>query len=165
MAKLKLTIPALTVSYFPVFVFLASLVYILQNKGVSLHPIINNYLNDLLCMPIVLFTCQYVLRKLKSDSRIQIPLRLVFLLTIGYALFFEYYLPQVQDRYTADYIDIILYFAGAVFFYSAERNMKSTTESTGVCGLKNVGHNPKVKPKLTFEALSSSKSESNCIIE
>lgn len=116
-------------------------------------------------MPIVLFTCQYVLRKLKSDNRIEIPLRLVVLLTIGYALFFEYYLPQVQDRYTADYIDVILYFTGAVFFYFVERKMNSKTESMGVCELKTLGHNPKVKPKLTFEELSSSKSESNFIIE
>ena len=113
-------------NYFPIFVILASVVFALQKFQVALPPVINNYLNDFLCMPIVLYICRFAVRTLKSNRRLQIPIGLVFLITIGYAVYFEYYLPQFSPRYTGDIIDVFVYFGGAFFFifFNGERNLK-----------------------------------------
>lgn len=107
--------------YFTIFAILASTVFLLQKMEVRLHPTISNYLNDFLCMPIVLSIALYTARKIKSNNQLQLPLSLILLLTFGYAVYFEYYLPQVDMRYTADPLDVALYFIGAAFFYLMER--------------------------------------------
>jgi hypothetical protein len=48
-----------------------------------------------------------------------------FTFSIGFVVFwpaiilfyFEYYLPEVNQRYTADWIDVIFYFSGGLFFF------------------------------------------------
>lgn len=72
-------------------------------------------------MPVVLFIAQFSLRKIKGNSQLQIPLPLLLLVTAGFAVYFEYYLPQIRVRYTADPIDVVLYFAGAIIFYLLEK--------------------------------------------
>ncbi len=66
-------------------------------------------------MPIVLFVCKYVVRELKSNKA-RLPWSLVFMVTLFYSVYFEYYLPKVNPRYTADFLDVLLYFMGAGFF-------------------------------------------------
>ncbi|AZQ58145.1 hypothetical protein EJ994_04730 [Maribacter sp. MJ134] len=107
--------------YFPVFVIIALVVYTLQRFSVALPSLINNYLNDLLCMPIVLKIAQLAVRYLKKDGSIQLPIALVGILALGYACYFEWFLPQFNSRYTADGIDVFLYFMGALFFVVVER--------------------------------------------
>jgi hypothetical protein len=107
--------------YFPVFVTIALVVYTLQRFSVALPSLINNYLNDLLCMPIVLKIAQLAVRYLKKDGHLQLPIALVGILTLGYACYFEWFLPQFNSRYTADGIDVFLYFTGALFFVVVER--------------------------------------------
>ncbi|WP_396637838.1 hypothetical protein [Maribacter sp. R77961] len=107
--------------YFPAFGVLALLVYVSQKFGIVLPVLITNYGNDVLCMPIVLKICQYAVRQLKSDPSLQIPIALVITLTLGYAVYFEWYLPLYNPRYTADGIDVVLYAIGALFFMAIER--------------------------------------------
>ncbi|WP_281543240.1 hypothetical protein [Maribacter aestuarii] len=107
--------------YFPVFVTIAIFVYVAQQTAIDLPLLVNNYLNDLLCMPIVLKICQYLVRQFKSDRGLQIPITLALTLTVLYALYFELLLPKFNVRYTADTIDVLLYFAGALFFIGIER--------------------------------------------
>ncbi|BAO56167.1 hypothetical protein NMS_2158 [Nonlabens marinus S1-08] len=73
-------------------------------------------------MPIVLKICQYTVRQIKGDQNLQIPIGIAFALTIVYALYFEWLLPKVNDRYTADVIDVCLYGIGFVFFLWVERS-------------------------------------------
>lgn len=110
--------------YFLVFVGIASAVYIAQQLSFHLPHLINNYLNDLLCMPIVLKICQYAVRFIKKDQHIVIPIKISFTLTVLYALYFEFLLPKFNNRYTADAIDIILYFMGLFFFFWIESSIK-----------------------------------------
>ncbi len=77
-------------------------------------------------MPIVLFVCQYTVRKLKADSGIRLSLPLILSVTLYYTLFFEYYLPKVNMRYTADLWDVVLYFSGSLFFYVMENKGPKT---------------------------------------
>lgn len=113
----------ITKIYFPIFVMIGGLVYGLQHSGFSLPWYLNYYLNDFLCMPIVLFLCQYGVRKIKGDSHIKLPFSLLVIVTVGFAVYFEYWLPNQNPRYTADAVDVLLYFMGLLFFYSLENKV------------------------------------------
>ncbi len=85
-----------------------------------------NYLNDLLCMPIILSICLKVVQVLKKDSSIRISLFSVLSLATFYSLYFEIILPLFMERYTADVYDVNLYFTGALlFFFLQEPKSKS----------------------------------------
>ncbi|OCB75447.1 hypothetical protein LPBF_08285 [Flavobacterium crassostreae] len=95
---------------------LASVVYILQKLGIPLPGLIANYWNDLLCIPLVLGAITYIIRHLKKDPYFQLPTGFVLLLATYYSFYFEYYLPQINPRYTADWVDVLLYFIGGMLF-------------------------------------------------
>lgn len=78
---------------------------------------VNFYVNDFLCMPVVLTISLKAVQFLKKDFSIRLPLLLVLTLTSFYAIYFEYFLPQVEARYTADWLDVVMYFSGALIFY------------------------------------------------
>ncbi len=78
---------------------------------------IKNYLNDLLCMPIVLGICLKVLHFIKKDRSIRISLFSALSLAAFYSLYFEVILPRFMERYTADIFDTVLYFTGALLFF------------------------------------------------
>ena len=99
---------------------IATFIYVMQQIGPPLPRLVNNYVNDFLCMPIVLFICQFIVRKIKSNSTAVIPIPVIGLITCYFAIYFEYYLPSIDSRYTGDFIDVILYFLGAAFFYFSE---------------------------------------------
>ena len=107
--------------YLPLFCVVAFTVYLAQRYSASLPELANNYLNDLLCMPIVLKICQYAVQFIKSDKQLKIPIKISFTLTVLYAIYFELVLPQFHSRYTADGMDVILYFLGLLFFLWIER--------------------------------------------
>jgi len=68
-------------------------------------------------MPVVLTICLKVVHLIKKDNSLKLPLTLVLTLTSIYAVYFEYYMPEVEPRYTGDWLDVIMYFAGALIFY------------------------------------------------
>lgn len=75
------------------------------------------YINDFLCMPIVLTTCLFVVHLIKRDRSIRLSLFSILSLTIFYAVYFEVVLPRINPRYTADLIDVLMYFSGSLIFY------------------------------------------------
>ncbi|UII76195.1 hypothetical protein LV716_18320 [Flagellimonas sp. HMM57] len=107
--------------YFPFFLLLASLVYTSQRLGIYLPELVNNHLNDFLCIPLVLKIALYAVRHIKSNSDLQIPLALQFCVTVLYCIYFEILLPKVDDRYTADPLDLVAYFLGLIVFGYIER--------------------------------------------
>ncbi len=107
-------------SYFYIFLVVGICIYCAQYFKIILPDVIRNHANDFLCIPIVLFVCQYVARLIKSDKQLRIPFILSLVVTLLYCIYFEYYLPQFNDRYTADIIDVIMYIFGLLFFYSIE---------------------------------------------
>lgn len=78
---------------------------------------LRNYLNDLLCMPIILSICLKSVQLLKKDRSIRISLFSALSLAAFYSLYFEIILPRFMERYTADVYDVLLYFIGALLFY------------------------------------------------
>ncbi|RYD99009.1 MAG: hypothetical protein EOP54_05735 [Sphingobacteriales bacterium] len=93
------------------------LIYVLQRLEVNLPRWINNYVNDFLCIPIVLGTITYLFGCFKRQRDLTFSLTFALILALYYSLYFELYLPQVNPRYTSDIFDVLLYFSGAVFYY------------------------------------------------
>lgn len=100
-----------------VLLIVAMTVYFMKQNKHELPVIINNYLNDLLCLPIVLGIITYTIRYLKKDPQFKLPLFFVICLATYYAVYFEYYQPKVNVRYTSDWIDVILYYIGGISYF------------------------------------------------
>ena len=97
--------------------FIALTIYIMQRLQIPLPAIINNYLNDLLYIPLVIGAIEFIIRRVKKESSFILPLGFIFFLACSYSLYFEYYLPKINPRYTADWIDVILYFLGGIAYF------------------------------------------------
>ncbi|NRT13004.1 hypothetical protein [Flavobacterium sp. 14A] len=106
--------------YSLMFVIAAS-IYVLQKLTIALPLVVNNYLNDLLCMPLVFGALTFIVRKLKNEPQFILPFGFIFILSSYYAVFFEYYLPRTNTRYTSDWLDVALYFIGGMLFYFYQR--------------------------------------------
>ena len=96
-------------------------IFIMQKTGLYLPEIFNNYANDLLCLPLVLGFISSIIRRFKKDESFILPLSFVLIMAAYYSVYFEYYLPKINERYTSDWIDVLLYFGGAIGFYSYEK--------------------------------------------
>ena len=101
-------------------------IYTLQRLQVSLPFLVNNYGNDLLYLPLVLGVIEFLIRRLKSDSSFKLSLGFVIFLAISYSIYFEYYLPKVNARYTADWVDVILYCVGGIGYFFIGNKRKHT---------------------------------------
>lgn len=104
-----------------VMCIVALTIYGMQRLELRLPSLINNYVNDFLCLPIILGGISYSIRKLKKDASFKLSIVFVLFLASYYSLYFEYYLPKVNKRYTADWIDVSLYFSSAFLFLLFER--------------------------------------------
>lgn len=104
--------------FYAVFIFLS--INILSSANVDMPNWITAYVNDFLCMPVVLAICLKTVHYLKKDNAILLPLLPILTLTSFYTLYFEGYMPQVETRYTADWVDVIMYFGGALLFYGLQ---------------------------------------------
>jgi hypothetical protein len=92
---------------------LFSLHYLLQMVGVGI-PFADAYLDDLLCMPVILSLGLAVMRYFYQKpalSHSQIVFTLIYC-----SLLFEVLLPLYSPIYTGDFIDVGLYTIGAWFF-------------------------------------------------
>lgn len=108
--------------YFIFSLFLGVTIYILQKSAVNLPLFINNYVNDFLIIPIVLTICLFVLKKTKNNKNYQLPLALILYLCLMYAILFEFIFPKYLERYTADWIDVTLYFLSGFLFYRLQKS-------------------------------------------
>ena len=107
-------------------IFLLNLM--LLNFSSNLPFFFSSYLNDLLCLPIVLSICLFVIRFFSKDQQVKISLFTAFSLATLYSVYFEFYLPEVTTRYTADGADVFLYFTGALIFWLVQK-LESTKTS------------------------------------
>lgn len=112
--------------FFMVSVVVGSSIYTAQKLNFSLPDSINFYVNDFLIIPICLTISLFVLTHTKNDKNITIPLPIILGLSAFYSILFEYILPPTHNRYTADGIDVLMYFLGGLIFYVLQsRNKKS----------------------------------------
>ena len=115
--------------YFVFSVFLGTSVYVAQKLELNLPNIIQFYLNDFLIIPIVLTISLSILRWSKDDENYQISIWLILYICSLYAFLYEYILPKFYLRYTADLIDVILYFISGFLFFILQKTTKSNNDS------------------------------------
>lgn len=89
---------------------------VVQKAGIAI-PFLHSYLDDLLCMPVVLTLSLVFMRALKRKPgyRLKVPL---VIFTVAYvAVFFEVLLPRMNARYHGDAWDLLAYLAGAALWW------------------------------------------------
>ena len=107
--------------YFIASVIIGSLIYIAQKLLIELPTFVNNYVNDFLIIPIVLTVSLFILQWSRSDKNYQIPLGVIFYICVLYSVLFEVIFPKYYTRYTADMLDVILYFIGGFVFFVLQK--------------------------------------------
>ncbi|WP_422106456.1 hypothetical protein [Winogradskyella sp.] len=111
--------------YFTISVIIGTLVYVAQKQHMDLPIIINNYVNDFLIIPICLTISLFILRFTRNEQHYYLRLHHVVYLALFYSVLFELILPQYNERYTSDPIDILLYFLSGFLFYTLQRKDKA----------------------------------------
>lgn len=101
-------------------ILIGSCIYIIQQFGVHLPLFINNYLNDILSIPIALCIILAIVRTWRSNSY-QLSIAMIAAVVLYFSVYFEYYLPQHNPRYTADIFDIGCYVLGGGIFYFIQK--------------------------------------------
>lgn len=102
---------------FFIFVAVFLIIQLLLHLDIYLPDWVVFYLNDFLCMPIVLTICLKVVHLIMKDRSIRLSLFSIFSLITLYTIYFEVYLPTVEPRYTADVLDVVMYITGSLLFY------------------------------------------------
>ena len=102
---------------------MAVTIYIASRLQLPLPNWIYYYINDFLCMPIVLGACLAVLRLLKQTEALYVPLPVIVVLTVYFIIHFEWIMPEVLTRYTSDPVDIALYILGAFLFWVFQKKL------------------------------------------
>lgn len=108
-------------SYFICCLFIGTSIYFLQIFKVDLPGFINNYINDFLIIPIVLYSCLLFLRWSRNDKKFTLSLLIILYVCLLYSILFEFVFPKYLARYTKDYVDVFLYFASGLLFYKLQK--------------------------------------------
>ncbi|REE17055.1 hypothetical protein DFQ09_105269 [Winogradskyella pacifica] len=108
---------------FLVAIVIVTVLYSANRFEVPLPNWMYFYVNDFLCMPIVLSACLAILRILKKTKTLYVPISVVLALTLYFSIYFEWLMPQINTRYTSDIIDVGLYFLGAILFFKFQKQL------------------------------------------
>ncbi|ALU25123.1 hypothetical protein HMPREF9714_03165 [Myroides odoratimimus CCUG 12901] len=103
-------------------------IYTAQRLEVELPSFINNYVNDILSIPLTMAVILVILRLWKGSTYQLSPL-MITSVVLYYTFYFEYYLPQHTSRYTADLYDIGCYILGGILFYLLQQYVWSANNS------------------------------------
>lgn len=82
---------------------------------------VTGYVNDILVIPIVSVICLHVLWFIKRNKSLRLDALSIASLVLLYSIYFEWYLPQVNERYTGDVWDLVCYATGGFIFYLLQR--------------------------------------------
>ena len=104
-------------TYFIVSVALYLFVHFFRFVNRPLPALVNNYLTDFLCMPIILTISLIGVRYFKKIPSFKLSLLMILGMTVFYALLFEWFLPLNKIRYRADLVDVVFYFLGAFGYF------------------------------------------------
>ena len=110
----------------PVFIsmcMLAIFIYFANRIALPLPSWVYFYVNDMLCMPIVLGISLAIVRFCKKTENIYVPISATVSIAIYYAFHFEWLMPKLHERYTSDPIDVLIYFIGALLFFTFQKRL------------------------------------------
>lgn len=109
----------------PFFVVCSALLIAHQIAQKILHypiPWIDAYLDPLLCMPILLSIFLADQRWKRSNINYYFSYADLIVITLIFAIIFEFLFPKWKKDFTSDYQDIIYYFTGSFLFYFFNKN-------------------------------------------
>ena len=89
-------------------------------------PLLNNWLTDFVFVPLIAhisFALGSVI--FTTNGTFKYPLYQILSISLLSALVFEGFLPYYTDYNTADFYDVLAYFAGGVFYYAVHQNHAS----------------------------------------
>lgn len=89
---------------------------LLEWQHVYIAPL-HSYLDDVLCMPVVLTVALAAERVYFGNYSFVLPLYYSLWAVLLFSIFFELLLPRLSDLYTADVWDVLCYSCGAVLFH------------------------------------------------
>lgn len=105
----------------PIFIgMIMAYAVLLISKKLELYfpELINSYLSDLLCIPIVLSVARYGIAYWFNDANFQLNKLHIASATLSFIIVFEQILPSINTVYTADIIDGVMYIIGAIIFHT-----------------------------------------------
>jgi hypothetical protein len=77
----------------------------------------SSHLADLICMPIFLSFCLFLIQKIIKKPDFSFSWQQIGFQFLYFSIVFEYFLPKIAERYTADIYDVLMYALGSLFFY------------------------------------------------
>ena len=102
--------------WFLAFLKVYFILFVLKKLGVYLGPV-SDYGADLLALPVVLSIALWAIRISRPERRsYRLPIWMVVFTVALYGFLFEWWFPQVTDRFTGDWLDVVAYAIGGAFF-------------------------------------------------
>lgn len=92
-------------------------VQIARRMDLPIPELLNSYLTDLLCIPILLGLSRIVLISLRGTRQSFLDKYKIGFAFVYVCIVFEFWLPSHNAIYTSDIIDILCYGIGAIVFY------------------------------------------------
>lgn len=87
------------------------------------HGILRFYLTDLIFVPAMCTLGLIGVRYLKNDATLRLDWWLVLIQVILVSFYFEWYLPSIDNSYTADALDSVMYFSGGTLFLLIQKRL------------------------------------------
>lgn len=81
------------------------------------------YLTDLLFVPAMCTFALILVRLIKRDPTLTIPARNIFFQVFAVSVYFEWYLPNQNAKYTSDPWDIVMYVLGGFLFLLVQKRL------------------------------------------
>jgi hypothetical protein len=104
----------------PVFLILL-LIFILHQVSQYILkiqlPFLNNYLDNFLAMPVILTLLLAEKKYIYKQKDQSLSLLFIILATLYVAFVTEWLFPLLSERFTTDWLDLVFYSFGSVFFY------------------------------------------------
>lgn len=86
-------------------------------QWIELPMFLLNHTTDFLCLPILLPLTVCIIKILKPKAVFKPSILLTLLVATMYSFMFELILPKYSHQYTADPIDVLMYFLGGGFYW------------------------------------------------
>lgn len=83
----------------------------------------SSYLSDLFALPLILSFTLIILRKVKNLPEYLLNRKMIVFVVCYVGVVFEVLLPQFSSRYTADFLDAIMYGVGGLLFGAFQKKL------------------------------------------
>jgi len=112
---------SLSYGLFIVFVLAFFVHWLAEQHGIHI-PWVHAYMDDIICIPIILFPILFVFRRwIYPSGHFVFPISYIITTWAILSFVFEVYLPQKNPIHTSDPIDMVLYAMGGLVFYVIQK--------------------------------------------